>query len=322
MPLPYYLGAGGLLRALPRTVPAVVRAVARADRLVLRLPGAVGTLAAAAAAVLNRRYAAEVVGDPAEVLAAGSLGGAGRRAAGLARAVMRRVVRRACAVQYVTERTLQRRYPPAPGVPIATVSNVRLEPAAFVAHPRPAPPPVPRVVAVGSHEQLYKGHDVLLRALRRLADDGLPVTGVLVGDGRRHEELVALAGSLGLTGRVTFTGALHDRATLVELLDSASVFALPSRTEGLPRALLEAMARALPAVASKVGGIPELLDPRFLVPAGDDRALAGALATLLRDEATWAGQSARNLDVARQYELWRLEERFRKWALEIPGARR
>ena len=71
IPLPYYVGVPGLLRALPGLVPAVVRAVARADVLVLRLPGAVGLLGALAAMVLRRRYAAEVIGDPAQVLAAG-----------------------------------------------------------------------------------------------------------------------------------------------------------------------------------------------------------------------------------------------------------
>jgi glycosyltransferase involved in cell wall biosynthesis len=320
--LPYYLGVAGLLRALPRLVPAVVRAVARADVLVLRLPGAIGLLAALAAVMLRRRYAAEVIGDPAQVLAAGVLGAPGRRAVNLTRAVMRWAVRRAVAVHYVTERTLQHEYPPATGVPVVVMSNVRLDPGAFVAAPRTSPPASLRVVTVGSQEQLYKGHDVLLHALRRLTDDGLPVTAVLVGGGRRHDELVALAGSLGLADRVTFTGVVHDRDRIVELLDSASVFALPSRTEGLPRALLEAMARALPAVGSAVGGIPELLDPRRLVPVDDDQALAAALADLLCNEAAWTEQSARNLRVARRYELWRLEERFRKWLLEIPDARR
>jgi glycosyltransferase involved in cell wall biosynthesis len=321
VPLPYYLGAAGLLRTLPRLVPAVVRAVARADVLVLREPGAVGLVAAVAAVVLRRRYAAEAVGDPAQVLAAGVLGRPGRAGARLVRAAMRWTIRRAVAVHYVTERTLQRTYPPAAGAPVVAASNVRLDSGSFVAAPRTSPPAELRVLTVGSQEQLYKGHDVLLRALRHLADDGLPVTGTFVGGGRRHDELVALAGSLGLADRVTFTGVVHDRDRIRELLDAAAVFALPSRTEGLPRALIEAMARALPAVGTDVGGIPELLDRGRLVPVDDDLALAAALSELWCDKAVWAEQSARNLRVARRYELWRLEERFRKWLLEVPDAR-
>jgi glycosyltransferase involved in cell wall biosynthesis len=320
--LPSYAGLAGLVRALPRLVVAVGRAVARADVLVVRVPGAVGTLAALAAAVLRRRYAAEVVGDPYDVLSADVLGTAGRSGAGPARTVMRRVVRGAAAVQYVTERVLQEVYPPAAGVPVVAVSNVRLPASAIVASPRTSQPVSPRVLTVGSQAQRYKGHDVLLRALRVLADDGLPVCAVIVGGGRWHGELVALVDSLGLADRVVLTGAVHDRDRLTALFDSASVFAMPSRTEGLPRALLEAMARALPAVGSAVGGIPELLDPRCLVPVDDHRALAAALSGLLLDDAAWAEQSARNLDTARRYELWRLEERFHKWLLELPRTRR
>jgi glycosyltransferase involved in cell wall biosynthesis len=322
VPLPYYVGGAGLVRTLPRLVPAVVRAVAGADTLVLRLPAMVGFIAAAAAVVLRRRYAAEVIGDPAQVLAAGALGAPARRAAGPAGVVMRWAVRHAAAVHYVTESTLQRAYPPAADALTVAASNAKLTADAFAAAPRTWPTAAMRVVTVGSQEQLYKGHDVLLRALRRLVDNGLPVTGVFVGGGRRHDELVALADTLGLADHVTFTGVVHSRAELVELLDSAAVFALPSRTEGLPRALLEAMARALPAVGSDVGGIPELLDADMLVPVGDDRALAAALSAVLCNAAVWEAQSARNLRVARRHELWRLEEQVRKWLLELPDARR
>jgi glycosyltransferase involved in cell wall biosynthesis len=321
VPLPYYVGAIGLVRALPRLLPAVCRAVLTAEVLVLRLPGAVGLLGALVATVTRRRYAAEVVGDPEQVLVAGVLGATGRRVAGMARGAMRRAVHRAAAVQYVTERALQRRYPSAPGVPTATVPNVRLPAQAFRAQSRVWRPGPALVVTVGSQEQHYKGHDVLLRALRRLADQGLDVRGVFVGGGRRHDELVALADTLGLADRVRFTGPVHDRDRLVELLDRATVFALPSRTEGLPRALVEAMARALPAVGSAVGGVPELLDPRFLVPPDDDRALAHAVRVLLDDPALWTEQSARNLRAAGRFELGRLDGRFAEWLLEIPGVR-
>ncbi|OLF08600.1 glycosyltransferase [Actinophytocola xanthii] len=319
--LPYYLGPAGLLRVLPRLLPGVCRAVLTAEVLVLRLPGAVGLLGALAATLARRRYAAEVVGDPEQVLAAGVLGSTGRRAAALVHRVMRAAVRRAAAVQYVTEQALQGRYPPAPGVPTASVPNVRLAAPAFRTQSRVWRPGPALVVTVGSQEQHYKGHDVLLRALRRLADQGLAVNGVLVGGGRRHTELVALADALGLGERVRFTGPLHDRARLVELLDRASLFALPSRTEGLPRALVEAMARALPAIGTAVGGVPELLDPRFLVPPDDHRALADGLRTLLEDPALWTEQSARNLRVAGRYELGGLEARFAEWLHEVPGAR-
>ena len=320
-PLPYYVGVGGLLRALPGLITSIFREVARADVLIVRVPGALGSLAALAARVLRRRYATEVVGDPSDVLAAGTLGPRTRCLAGLARAQMRWVVRGASASHFVTRTTLQRRYRPAPGTPTVGVSNVRLDADAFVAQPRQWRHAPWRAIAIGSQEQHYKGHDVLLRALRRLNDDGLQVDAVVVGGGMMHRKIVDLAEELGIADAVTFTGAIHDRRQITDLLDSASLFVMPSRTEGLPRALVEAMARGLPAVGSDVGGIPELIEPAWLVPVDDDRALAEAMGRLLIDQAAWEEQSKRNLETARTYELSELEGRFKDWIASIPSAR-
>jgi glycosyltransferase involved in cell wall biosynthesis len=95
---------------------------------------------------------------------------------------------------------------------------------------------------------------------------------------------------------------------------------MPSRTEGLPRALVEAMARGLPAVGTDVGGIPELLDSRCIVRPDDDRALAGALAELLRHADLWEEQSRRNLDVASGFRVEALRLRFESRLENAPAA--
>ncbi|HWO64226.1 MAG TPA: glycosyltransferase family 4 protein [Umezawaea sp.] len=320
-PLPDYRGVIGLLRTLPSLVRAVTREVAGADVVVLRLPGAIGSIAGAVCAVLRRGYAVEVVGDPFDVLTSGTLGWAGRATAGLARAQMRRVVRRASAVLYVTNSTLQRRYPASPGRPVVGVSSVDIGPGSLSERPRSWSGGTFHVIAVGSQEQDYKGHDVLIRALRRLVDSGLDARAVLVGGGRLHDGLVALAESLGLADRIRFTGILDDRRRLVELLDEADLFAMPSRAEGLPRALVEAMARGLPAVGTRVGGIPELLEPGCLVGRDDEEALARVMGDLLTDPEEWERQSRRNLTVAATFEATVLDERFTAWLAEVPHSR-
>jgi glycosyltransferase involved in cell wall biosynthesis len=321
-PLPYYLGLRGLARALPRLVLAVGREVVRADVILLRLPGVIALLAGLACRVLRRRYCVEVVGDPVEVLASGSLGRRARALAPAAGLLLRSVVRHSSRALYVTEATLQRRYPPPPGAPTVNVSGVRLSDSAFVERSLRWRPGPARIITVGSQELPYKGHDVLLHAVHRLRSDGVDVHAVIVGDGRLHQDLVDLGSRLGLGNRVTFTGAVSDRQRLLELLDGASVFVLPSLTEGLPRALLEAMARALPAVGTAVGGTPELLDERSLVPAGDADALAAAVATLAADPLEWEAQSARNLVVARGFRADILDARFSRWLCGAPDARR
>lgn len=116
-----------------------------------------------------------------------------------------------------------------------------------------------------------KGFDVLLDAVGRLVAEGRPVDVVVAGEGRDGEALRAAAGGLP----VTFAGFVDDVAGLLATVD---VFCLPSRAEGLPLALLEALAAGVPAVATAVGGIPGAVgDAVLLVPPGDADALADAL---------------------------------------------
>jgi rhamnosyl/mannosyltransferase len=108
----------------------------------------------------------------------------------------------------------------------------------------------------------------------------------LVGDGPRRHELEALAERLGLGDRVTFVGSVADP---LALLQTGDLFVLPSvAAEGAPMALLEALALGTPTVATRAGGIPEVVDDGrtgLLVPPGDPAALAGAMLRVLGDAA-------------------------------------
>lgn len=320
-PLPYYIGLRAMLRTFPRLVLAVARAVQRSDTIILRTPGTISTIAALVCRLTGRRYAVEVVGDPADVLMAGVLGTTGRRLAPIAARGMRGIVRGASSSLFVTRHSLQTRYPPNRHTPSSGVTDVHLHDAAVRQLPREWTPPPFTVLAIGSQEQHYKGHDVLLRAIAVLVDEGIQVNGAIVGGGRAHDEIVALAHELEIADRVLFTGRLADRRRIIELLDAASLFAMPSRTEGLPRALLEAMARALPCVGSDVGGIPELLDRRHLVPPGDHLALARSMKDLMMSPELWRQQSRRNLEVARGFRTERIDQLFDTWLATVPPVR-
>lgn len=140
----------------------------------------------------------------------------------------------------------------------------------------------PRVLAVGRLEPV-KGFDVLLQSFR-IVKRKLPAARlVIAGDGAERGALERLAESLGLQDCVEFArhveqehlGRLHSRAT---------VFALPSRSEGMPLALLEALASGTPVVATRVGGVPDVLRATngLSVPPEEPRALARALLRVLQ----------------------------------------
>lgn len=159
--------------------------------------------------------------------------------------------------------------------------------------------PDARVVGSVGNFTAKKDQATLLRALAGLPAAGLGGGGdallVLVGLGPLEDELRALARQLGIAERVVFAGSRDDVFALLPALD---VFALSSRFEGLPIALLEAMASGVAPVATRVGGIPEVItDGRdgLLVDPGDPAALAAALARVLGDD----GERARIAACAR-----------------------
>ena len=149
-----------------------------------------------------------------------------------------------------------------------------------------------------------KGHDLLFDALARVLNKGLDFTLVVAGEGSRRGWLEHKALSLGLSPRVQFVGRVEDVGAL---LAAADAVLLPSRWEGLPLVLLEAMVRARPVVATNVGGVSEAIEDGVtgsLVPPEDVGALADALELLQRraDRAVRMGRAA--AEVARERYTW------------------
>lgn len=168
-------------------------------------------------------------------------------------------------------------------------------------------------VAVGVVAALErrKGHDVLLRALASLGDHRPAIRCLACGDGSQRAALEQLARELGLADRVRFLGEQRQVADVLAALD---VFVLPSRHEGLGVAVLEAMAMALPVVASAVGGLPEAVlhgTTGLLVPPEDPAALARAIGELATDrERAQAMGAAGRERVLAEFSMEHMAERY------------
>ncbi len=163
-------------------------------------------------------------------------------------------------------------------------------------------PAHPVIGTVGRLER-RKGTDVLVAAAAELVKKGLPdLRVVVVGDGPLRDELPLLAARLGIADRVHMLG---DRSDVPEMLAALDVFVLPSRSEGMSNALLEAMASALPVVATAVGGNPEAVSAEttgMLIPPDDPTTMADAVLRLVTSPALASelGRAARR----------RVEERY------------
>jgi len=164
--------------------------------------------------------------------------------------------------------------------------------------------PADRVIGTVGRLEPAKGHRCLLEALEILIRTWPHIKCVLVGSGRLEDELCAFVANHGLSNHVLFTGFRDDVSRLLQAFD---IFVLPSITEGIPFALLEACACAKPVVATRVGGVPEVIADGWsgrLVGAGDIAGLADAISDLLSDDAR-ARQLGRRaaVDVATRYSM-------------------
>lgn len=308
-PLPDYHGPWEYLHSLPELKSRVRETVANCDACILRVPGLVGRLAWKEIRRLGIPYALEVVGDPWDALGPGTWPSLFRpifRRAGVRE--LKVMCQGAIAVHYVTQNALQRRYPASRDACTVGFSDALMD-SAFASLPileegfrRIRMKNRLRLGFIGSLARLYKGPDVLLRASSLCRSRGLDFEIVMVGDGRHAEQMKALAGRLGVKDRTQFVPRLPFGKAIFDFLDKVDLFVMPSRAEGLPRALLEAMARGCPCIGSNVGGIPELLAADDLVPPNDPEALARKIMEVTADPERMKTMSARNLARAKEFD--------------------
>lgn len=147
-----------------------------------------------------------------------------------------------------------------------------------------------------------KGGDVLLDAAAQLVGEYPRLRLAFAGAGEEEGPWKARAQKLGIAENVVFLGEL-DRQELLDAYQRARTIIAPSRAEGLPMVLFESQWLGIPAVASDVGGIPELIahgENGFLVPPDDPTATANAWRRLLEDDSLRTSMSARASEVARE----------------------
>ena len=309
--VPFYKGPAEYLRQSSGIKKAIEIALSECDILLCNGPGTLSRVGIKLAQKTYKLYALDVLGDAYDVYAPGAMKHPLRPfLRWLSPRELRRWCLGACAVNYVTKEALQRRYPPAPNVLSTGISDVHIPSDAIAAMPRlfGEENRTLKLIYVGTLAQLYKAPDILIKAIALCIKSGLDIDLTIVGEGRYRQELTAKAESLGIGDRVKFLGSLPAGDNVRQELDKADLFILPSYQEGLPKAMVEAMARALPCIGSFVGGFPELLAAEDLVPAGNAEALAQKIREIVTDPQRMTAMSARNLAKSKEYSSEILRE--------------
>lgn len=274
----------------------------RCDAAVIRLPSVIGYIACHEARRMGVPYALELVGCAWDAYWFHSF--FGKLLAPFEFLGMRRRVRLAPQVLYVTDEFLQRRYPTR-GRQIAC-SDVAL-------HIRPAsagtecpnhrkdliaeglsPIELGRIAfgTIGAVDLAYKGHADAIRALKIVRDLGYDLEYQVVGGGS-PSRLQAIACELGVSDYVRFLGTLsHDEVG--RFLCGLDFYVQPSLAEAQSRALLEAMAAGLPVIGSTAGGIPDNVLPRFVFKRGNPRDLSLKIVDLIEGGYSEAVEHSRN----------------------------
>ncbi|MCR8844172.1 glycosyltransferase family 4 protein [Paenibacillus sp. SC116] len=280
-----------------------------ADGLIARLPSEIGTVAIAVAKRLGKPWAVEVVGHAWDALMNhGSW--QGKCYAPIMTWRTKNAVRQAPYALYVTRAFLQHHYP-SWGYHI-NCSNVEV-------------PPVPQQVLdhrlkrvdeqtdgwqtvgiVGSLASNNKGVDTAIEALSMLKGQMLRLR--VLGEGDKGK-WVELAARWGVADRVEFCDPVPSGEEVFRWLDELDFYMQPSFQEGLPRALIEAMSRALPAIGSTAGGIPELLPEEWIFRAGDAAGLAEKMQVMISNRDMKRNAAATNFTTAQQYTKDVLDKR-------------
>lgn len=251
----------GLFNNKKKAKEIIEKSIKQADLIFIRVPSVIGTLSIDIAKKLKKKYLVEVVGCPWDAYWNYSF--KGKIVAPFATYMMKSRVKSAPFVLYVTNEFLQTRYP-TNGKQI-NCSNVELAKneknildSRMERIKNYSTTYIYKIGTAAGLDVLYKGQQYVIQAIAELKKEGIiNIEYELIGGGNGFY-LKKLARKLGVEEQVKILGQMpHD--AVFSWLDELDIYAQPSRQEGLPRSVIEAMSRALPCIGAKTAGIPELL---------------------------------------------------------------
>lgn len=258
--------------------------VKNADCIIARLPSTIGSIAVGYAEIHRKPYLIEVVACPWDALWNHSF--KGKIAAPFMYLKTKKQVGNADNVLYVTNNFLQSRYPSkGKSIGCSDVSLPSLGKSILerrIEKIKRMNSDTPFILGtIAAIDVRYKGQEYVIEAISKLNRKGLDFEYHLVGGGD-ESYLKSIAEKHGVADKIKFLGSMSHNM-IFDYLDNIDLYIQPSKVEGLPRALVEAMSRGCPALGSAIGGIPELINDECLFNRGSVKGVSDLLAKIDKD---------------------------------------
>lgn len=305
-----YSSMSNFLRNILQLKKELSSVIVKSDIVLVRLPSVLGILAGQEALRLKKPIWVEQVGNAKEALDNhGSL--LGRLLAPIFDHKNRDIVNKANFISYVTETKLQNDYPSQKNAVTVALSDVILRNVlkeSEIIKERFYSENF-RIGIIGGFDAKYKGQDVLIKAVQLLPEEirnNIKIN--LVGKGD-FSWLLVLIKECQLERNIEFIGSLESGYQVDEFLSEISLYVQPSLTEGMPRAIIEAMAMGCPVIGSKVGGIPDVVSPNLLHDKGNVERLSQSLYLLYNDRDLLYAEAFSSVNKALQYTSNKLSEK-------------
>ncbi|MCR5609617.1 MAG: glycosyltransferase family 4 protein [Lachnospiraceae bacterium] len=147
-----------------------------------------------------------------------------------------------------------------------------------------------------------KGEKILIKTVKICRDRGYNVKAIIIGDGTLRSTFEQYAKELGVLDNIEFTGLLPSSDEVRKVMLRADVFVFPTQGEGLPRGILEAMAIGMPVLSTPVGGIPEIIDKKYLFDPKDFEAYANEVCSLIDNPTELNTMSTTNFNKSKEFK--------------------
>lgn len=290
----------------------IIKTVINSDFVIIRLPSTIGNIAVKTCKRYKKPYLIEVVGDGFKALWYHSV--RGKILAPISYYKMKGNVRNSKYVIYVTSEYLQKIYPSkgksisCSDVTIKTqpneVLNERLKKINNINDIRSL-----SLMTIGTLGAKYKGQSLVIKELYKLNKRGYNFTYTLVGGGN-SKRLRKLVKKYNLENNVIFKGEVH-HDKVIEMLKETDVYVQPSKTEGLPRTVIEAMSVGCYVIGTNVGGIPELLNEKNLFEYNKPSDFSQILTSLTKEIMT--ENAVNNFNKSKKHDIEILENKRTKF---------